>query len=148
MVGRFSIARTLYRWIAVTAIPGTLWSAFEMYVLTLGGAQMLFSSIVHTMWFLVIVVLVGVVALALWALQSIAALILKGYGVKLALPAKILGMFAVISIGHLGLLFSYEFWSVSGLRIAVCLLGLVGMSALLVLFIRHLWARREAHAST
>ena len=31
------------------ATPGLLWQAFEMYGLTLGGEQMLFFSIVHTL---------------------------------------------------------------------------------------------------
>lgn len=142
------MARSLYRWIAFAAIPGTLWSAFEMYVLTLGGAQMLFFSIVHTMPLLVVVVLVGLVSLTLFVIKSATAVLLPAYRAKLAIPRQALGALAGLASLHVALLLSYEVWSSSGLRIVVCIVGLFSVGLLLALSARHLRKVTEAHAST
>src|SRR5262245_1432991 len=132
------VARLLYRWIAFVAIPGAVWSAFEMYVLTLWGAQMMFFSIVHTMPALVVIVLVGVVGLVLWAFQSLVALLLAAYRVRIGVRTSALVTFAVLTTLHLALLFWYEEWSSSSLRVAVCILGLATIAALIALSVRHL----------
>jgi len=145
MIRQTSIARTFYGWIAIAAIPGILWSAFEMYVLTLGGAQMLFFSVLHTAPVLIVIVLVGLLALVLWAFQSIVALVLADYAAKLTVPATVLIAFILTAIGHLSLLFWYERWSESALRIPVCLMGLVIIGKLIVNWARHLWGKDSVH---
>jgi len=60
------LARQALRWSAFLALPGVLWAAFEMYGLTMSGAQMLFFSIAHTMPFLVLAVWLAVPAGAVW----------------------------------------------------------------------------------
>jgi hypothetical protein len=131
-----SVAGPLYRAIALAAIPGTLWSAFEMYLLTLKGPQMLFFSIVHTMPLMVIFVLVGVVALALWMVQSALALVLPRYGAALGVTTTALTAFVLLSGLQLALLYWYEEWSSSNLRIAISLLGLATVGLLLWLTVR------------
>jgi hypothetical protein len=148
MFERASSAIPFYRISAYLALPGTLWAAFEMYVLTLGGAQMLFFSIVHTMPPLVLAVLVSVPALAAWLIQSLAALIVPKYRAKLKLPYSVLLLFTFAASLHLILLASYEKWSLlNGLRIAICLLGIASVLALLVQAVRHLrWSTGQANA--
>lgn len=110
-----------------------------MYVLTLGGTQMLFFSIVHTMPLLVFVVLLGWVALAVWALQSVVALALAGYRAQLALPVHALATVAGAVALHFSLLFSYDAWSPTTMRVAICLLGISAVGVLLAVCRNHLW---------
>jgi len=139
---RPSVASPLYRAIALVAIPGTLWSAFEMYLLTLQGPQMLFFSIIHTMPLMVILVLVGVLALALWMVQSAVALALPRYGAVLGVTTSALAAFVLLPGLHLALLFWYDGWSSSSLRIAISLLGLATVGLLLWLSFRRLFRRK------
>ena len=117
-----------------------------MYVLTLNGAQMLFFSIVHTSPVLVLVVLVGIIALLLWALQSLFAVLFANYQIKIGVPRYVLSSFTALAALHLALLFSYEVWSYSGLRIVVCLLGVIAIGLLVVLSVIHLFRSGKAHA--
>lgn len=119
-------------------MPGTLWSAFEMYVLTLRGTQMLFFSIVHTMPPLVLVVLLGWIALALWALQSVAALASTGYRAQMGLPVRVLSAVVGAAALHFSLLFFYDAWSPSTMRIAICLLGILAFGLLLAICKKYL----------
>lgn len=134
-----SVARQIYRWIAFGAMPGVVWSAFEMYVLTLAGPQMLFFSIVHTMPIMVVAVLVGFVCLTLWGLQSLFALFMIGYRTRIGIPVKVLATVVFLGTLHGGLLWWYEKWSLSSLRLVVCFIGIAAIGALLSLSIRYLW---------
>gem|GEM_PF-2162175 len=42
-----SLYRRIYKAITLMAAPAMLWTAYELYVLTLNGQQMLFFSITH-----------------------------------------------------------------------------------------------------
>ena len=133
------VAKTLYRITAFAALPGTLWSAFEMYGLTLRAPQMLFFSIIHTMVWLPWVVLVGLCCLILWVIESATGIFLAGYREKIGLPARELVIIAGVAAFHLLLLFSYDLWSGSAARIAICVLGISAMICLLGAAVTLVW---------
>ncbi|MGZ3240366.1 MAG: hypothetical protein ACXU7Z_08090 [Burkholderiaceae bacterium] len=143
MIDQSPMARKFFRWTAFVAVPGVLWSAFEMYLLTLGGAQMLFFSIVHTMPSLVIVVLVGIAALVLVVLQSFVALIFSRYREKVGIPANAAVIIGALSALHLALLFTYDRWSSGSMRIAICLLGLFALGCLFIFGTRELTKKEK-----
>ena len=117
-------ARVRFIVCALVAAPGLLWQAFEMYGLTLGGPQMLFFSIVHTMPVAVLVVLLAIpFALALLG-QAIASFFLEGYRLKVGLTKNAAGALSLFLAFHALALLAYEAWSSSILRIPVCILGL------------------------
>lgn len=103
---------------------------------------MLFFSIVHTMPLLVVVVHVGVVSLALWMVQSALALALPRYRAALGVTIGALSAFVLLPGLHLVLMYWYEQWSSSALRIAICLLGLATVVLLAWLSVRHLFRRK------
>lgn len=131
------VARWLYQASFLIALPGTLWSAFEMYVLTLRGPQMLFFSIVHTSPILSLLVAVGLCALVIVALQSIVAFFLITYRERVRVSRSMVGWVTIFASSHLLLLATYEHWSASDMsRIAVCILGLLVISGLLIACIK------------
>jgi len=133
-----SVAKQLSRWTAFAAIPGIVWSALEMYLLTLGGSQMLFFSIVHTMPLLVLVVVVGVVALTIWSVEALIASFLPTYRARIGIPRNIQIAFSALGALHLALLVAYDQWAPSSMRISLCLVGLATIISLLFLSARHL----------
>jgi hypothetical protein len=125
-------ARQLLRWSAFAALPGVLWAAFEMYGLTMFGAQMLFFSIVHTMPPLVLAVWLAVPAGGIWLTQAAVALAWPTYRDLLYLPTAAAATFFLALSVQAALLVHYEVWSSSKvLRVPLCLVGLIA-SALLV----------------
>jgi hypothetical protein len=126
------MARIVFLAAFFLALPGVLWQAFEMYGLTLGGSQMLFFSIVHTMpWVALLVVAafpLGLIAL-LWALLALA---LPTLGDRLALSGAALISIAGYLMVHAALLAAYETWSSAFMRVPICILGiaLLGGSAI------------------
>jgi len=130
------LARTIYRWSAFLALPGGLWEAFEMYGLTIGGAQMLFFSVAHTMPFIMLALWLSFPLGAAWLLQSGAALASKNYRERIAVPLRQVFLFAAAVLIHSALLYSYESWSGSaGTRVSVCVLGL----ALTLITVQQAW---------
>jgi hypothetical protein len=120
------VARTLYRWCALLALPGGTWAAFEMYGLTMRGPQMLFFSISHTLFPMVLAVFLSVPSGILWLLQTLAALSSHRYREGLGIPVRSLLIFTVALSVHALLLGFYDFWSyVSALRVPLCVLGIV-----------------------
>jgi hypothetical protein len=120
-----TLSRSLYRWSVFLALPGGLWAAFEMYGLTLRGSQMLFFTIAHTMLPLVLAVWLSVPTGIAWLGQSIAAAVSPAYRAKLSLPRRTLLIFVVAICVHVGALSWYDLWSVTLLRVPICVLGLV-----------------------
>lgn len=120
-----TLSRFLYRWSAFLALPGGLWAAFEMYGLTLRGSQMHFFTIAHTMLPLVLAVWLSVPAGVAWLSQSVAAIALPTYRAKLSIPLRTLHVFVVAICVHAGALAWYDSWSVTPLRVPICVLGLV-----------------------
>lgn len=130
-----TLSRFLYRWSAFLALPGGLWAAFEMYGLTLRGSQMLFFTIAHTMLPLVLAVWLSVPAGIAWLSQSVAAIASRTYRAKLSIPRRTLLVFIVAICFHAVALAWYDSWSVTSLRVPICVLGLV----LTVLGTRDAW---------
>ncbi len=121
-----SIARSLYRWCALLALPGGLWTALEMYGLTMGGPQMLFFSISHTLAPMVLAVFLSFPTGLLWLAQTLAALAHLAYRAKVGVPTPSLAIFAVTLVTHTAALWTYESWSyVPALRVGICSVGLV-----------------------
>ena len=140
-----SAARSIYKWSAFLALPGGIWTAFEMYGLTLGGPQMLFFSIAHTLLPMVLAVYLSVPAGLLWLAQTLAALAFGSYRGKVRVPTASLAILAVTISTHSVALWFYEDWSgISVLRIPVCLAGLCLTAAGLVTVWR---ALRDPHVS-
>jgi hypothetical protein len=126
MTRKISRAMQIYRWSAFLALPGALWTAFEMYGLTLMGAQMLFFSIMHGMPYMVLMILFSSIFYAAWFLQSVAALAFAKYRDKLGIPVTESAYFATALATHAALLIWYEEWSYyDASRIATCLFGIV-----------------------
>jgi hypothetical protein len=130
------LARTIYRWSAFLVLPGGLWEAFEMYGLTIGGAQMLFFSVAHTMPIILLALWLSFPLGAAWLLQSGAALASKNYRERIAVPRPQAFLFAAAVLIHSALLYSYESWSASAAtRLPVCVLGL----ALMLITVQQAW---------
>jgi hypothetical protein len=127
--------RSLYRWSALLALPGGLWAAFEMYGLTLGGSQMLFFTIAHTMLPLVVVVWLSVPMGVTWLGQSAVAATITSYRARIAVPLRALLVFIVAICFHAAALSWYGSWSVTSLRVPICLVGLL----LTALVVRECW---------
>jgi hypothetical protein len=130
-----TLSRFLYRWSVFLALPGGMWAAFEMYGLTLRGSQMLFFSIAHTMFPLVLAVWLSVPMGVAWLAQSAVGVVYPAYQAKLLIPHRALTIFAVAIGFHAAALVWYESWSVTAGRVPICLLGLF-LSALVV---REVW---------
>ncbi len=136
-----SIVRSLYRWCALLALPGGLWTAFEMYGLTISGPQMLFFSIAHTLVPMVLAVFLSFPTGLLWLAQTIAALALPAYRAKVGVPLPSLRIFAVTLSVHTAGLWTYDSWSyIPALRVALCSLGLL----LTLVALRESWRQLRA----
>jgi hypothetical protein len=127
--------RSLYRWSAFLALPGGLWAAFEMYGLTLRGSQMLFFTIAHTMLPLIIAVWLSVPLGITWLGQSVVAATTPSYRARIAVPLRALLVFIVAICVHAAALSWYGSWSVTSLRVPICLVGLL----LTALVVREWW---------
>ena len=127
--------RSLYRWSAFLALPGGVWAAFEMYGLTLRGSQMLFFTIAHTMLPLVVAVWLSVPMGIAWLGQSAVAATSTSYRARLAVPRRALLAFIVAICFHAAALSWYGSWSVTSLRVPICLVGLL----LTALVVRECW---------
>jgi hypothetical protein len=120
-----SLARKLFRWSALLALPGGLWTAFEMYGLTLRGPQMLFFSIVHTLPPAVLAVVLSAPMGILWLAQSVLALVHPAYRTRLAIPRLAHAIFVTVIAVQSVLLAEYESWANdAALRVPLCVLGL------------------------
>ena len=134
MTAPVAAARSIYRWCALLALPGGVWTALEMYGLTLGGPQMLFFSIAHTLAPMILAVFLSFPMGLLWLIQSVFALFVPHYRAKLGLHIPTLCLFAVSLSFHTLTLWFYDFWSdTSALRVAICCVGLVFSGAVVVL---------------
>jgi hypothetical protein len=120
-----TLSRFLYRWSAFLALPGGLWAAFEMYGLTLRGSQMLFFTIAHTMFPLVLAVWLSVPMGIAWIGQSAVAVAYPAYQAKLSVPRRALLVFVVSICFHAAALSWYGSWSVTAFRVPICVLGLL-----------------------
>ena len=139
MSKRTSRAMQIYRWSAFLTLPGALWTAFEMYGLTLWGAQMLFFSIVQTMPLMVLVILFSSVFYVAWFFQSVAALAFAKYRGNLSSPAPVIAFFAVALAIHAALLIWYEDWSYNdAIRVVICLFGIALFGTIIFLVTRYL----------
>jgi len=115
-----------YRWSKRLALPALWYTAFEMYGLTLGGQQMLFYSVIHTMPVLVFVVLASMIFFVGWWLQTALALLVVPYRDALDLTGSRVALLLAGLTLHALLLVTYESWSSgSVLRVLLCLAGLV-----------------------
>ena len=103
-----------------------------MYGLTMSGPQMLFFSISHTLFPMVLAVFLSVPAGLAWLLQSGAALLLPSYRAKVGLASWALFLFAITLAIHTIALWGYESWSSNAMRVPVCLLGIALTCASLV----------------
>ncbi len=120
-----SLARYTFLAVVLLALPGYLWSSFEMYGLTLVfGSQMLFFSIVHTSPILVLLVMMGVAFCSVWWILSLVALIVEGYQSRIGAPRAHHIAFLVTIGSHLLMLMFYDEWASSLVRILVCLVGI------------------------
>jgi len=115
-----------YRWSKRLALPALWYTAFEMYGLTLGGPQMLFYSVIHTMPVVVFVVLASMLFFVGWWLQTALALLVAPYRDALGLTgSRVASLLAGLTL-HALLLVTYESWSSGNvLRVMLCLAGLV-----------------------
>ena len=119
-------ARRIFVVCLFLALPGVLWQAFEMYGLTLGGAQMLFFSIVHTMPPLVLLVLLAVPSVVVLLIQSVTALFAVQYRSKIGISKSALTVLSVFLVAHSAALLSYDTWShIQSVRTPICILGIV-----------------------
>jgi hypothetical protein len=134
-MSKTSLWRYLYLWSVLLALPGGLWAAFEMYGLTLHGSQMLFFTIAHTMLPLVVAVWLSVPAGIAWLGQSAIAVVAGSYRGRIAIPFYTLLLFIVAICFHAIALFWYGSWSITPLRMPICLLGLL----LTALVVRECW---------
>ena len=141
-----SIARSLYRWCALLAIPGGLWTAFEMYGLTMSEPQMLFFSIAHTLVPMVLAVFLSFPTGLLWLAQTIAALAHPIYRAKVGVPRPSLVIFTVTLSLHAAALWTYDSWSyIPALRVSLCSIGLL----LTLVALREAWRQlRGANTNT
>lgn len=130
-----TLSRFLYRWSAFLSLPGGLWAAFEMYGLTLRGPQMLFFSIAHTMFLLVLAVWLSVPLGLAWLAQSAIAVVYPPYQAKLSVSRRTLAVF-IVAIGfHAAALAWYGSWSITEVRVPICLFGML----LTALVVRDAW---------
>jgi hypothetical protein len=113
-----------YRLVLIMAGPATLWTAFEMYGLTLTGPQMLFFSISHAHPFILTTVFVS--SLFFIGLVGMNMLFLLPKPKRhVRLSSRTIAVILAIQLLHILALLSYEEWSaVNAIRIAVCFLGL------------------------
>jgi hypothetical protein len=118
-----TLVRFLYRWTVFMTLPGGLWAAFEMYGLTLGGPQMLFFSISHTMFPLVLAVWLSIPAGLLWLTQTIAAITIPIYRSKVSVHRLTLAIFFTAICFHATALYCYGSWSMTALRVPICFIG-------------------------
>jgi hypothetical protein len=130
-----SVALQIYVGLAWLSLPGTWWLGFEMYVWTLArGPGMLLYGVLHSWPLFGLLVVLALWLLPIWLLLTIAALVLPGYQRRLGLSRSVL-LGIALAIGlQIALLVSYERWSPhSGLRVVLCLMGLLTLSTLTVL---------------
>lgn len=115
----------VHKVLLVLAAPVAFWTAFEMYLLTITGPQMLFYSIVHaypnilamnylSAPFFLILAIYNCVLLSLTLTMSINIM-----------PPIVPGIVLLFQDLHVLALFTYEQWAHSGYRVFICLLGLV-----------------------
>ena len=108
------------------AAPGLLWQAFEMYGLTLGGAQMLFFSIAHTMPLVLILVVLALPAGLLVLVQVTSACVSSDGRVRLGISKLAARVLAGFLLAHFVSLSAYDEWSSSGLlRVPICIAGIL-----------------------
>lgn len=143
MTGSSSIAWSAYRGVVWFALPGMLWSAYEMFGLTIGGPQMLFFSAAHGAGLIMLLVALSIIAAPLWLLQSVLAVVLASYSKQLNLPNPALKALVLTVGGHLLLLITYDEWSTLSARIWVCMLGLSLTAAMLYYVVRYVLAVTE-----
>ena len=119
------MARSIYRWVAFLALPGAIWAAFEMYILTLSGPQMLFFSIAHTLVPLALLVFLSFPLGIVWMVQSVAGVLSPNYAERLQLPKDVLVFFAGVTLLQTAALIGYDEWANSSARLVVCVAGIV-----------------------
>lgn len=86
---------------------------------------MLFFSIIHTMPFMVILVLLAVPFILALFLQSAAALFIERYRSKIGITKPALAALSLFLLFHSVALLTYDAWSnVSYLRVPICLAGI------------------------
>lgn len=111
----------LYKILLLNAWPSFAWTAFEMYILTLGGSQMLFYSVMHSAPFIAITVSISALFFVGLFLTNI---FYKVFTTNLVIEPIVINSIIIAQLLHVSLLFGYEYWAVSILRIPICLLGL------------------------
>ncbi len=110
-----------YKVLLLLAGPAYIWTAFEMYILSLMGSQMLFFSVAHSApIFLVFLLISGALYLAL----LLTNIYYVAFSDNPAIERKPIIVLIASQMLHIAFLFSYENWGSSEFCIPVCLLGL------------------------
>lgn len=139
MTRRTSPTREVLRWTPFLALPGVLWGAFEMYILTASGPQMLFFTIAHTMPLLVLAVWVAAPTGAAWIGQCALSVVWDSYRTKLKLTKAASLIFVATLVLQGVLLETYEDWSSTPyLRVPLCCIGLAATAILFRTWLRFL----------
>jgi hypothetical protein len=126
----FMRARTVFIAALLVAAPGLLWQAFEMYGLTLGGAQMLFFSIVHTMPLAVVLVIVALPAGLVVLVQAAVGYLRQDYRERLGMTKPAARTLVMFLVGHFAALVGYGVWApMDYVRMAICIVGIALLAA-------------------
>ena len=130
-----SVARTFFWGVVLLALPGILVAAYEMYGLTLGGAQMLFFSLAHGPGVaLLLLVVLGIPLSLVWLVLSMVAIFAPGYRERVGVSRSTHRASVYMVGAHVLLLVTYDRWSASTWRVWLCILGwvlVVGLGALM-----------------
>ena len=115
--------RLVYKLIVLLAAPSALWSSFELYGLTLAGPQMLFFAISHA-FPIFAALLLSAVCFIVWALFTVAIVLSGSLRKAVGVPLPTSAVLSLFSVAQVAALMSYEQWSHSSLRLAVCVVGI------------------------
>jgi hypothetical protein len=130
------MSRGIFLTLLFLTLPGVLWQAFEMYGLTLGGSQMLFFSIVHTMPLVALLVMAAVplgLVVLMWATFG---LLLPPMRNRLDIERTTLVLIVGYLTVHGVFLAAYDVWSNTIMRVPVCILGIVSIGGCILLVVR------------
>ena len=134
-----------YKAIILLSLPAALWTALEMYLVTLFNPQMLFYSLSHGLpLFMAIFSLSGIFFLLLM-LVNLVLLILNALKFKTGLPIRIVSLIFVFQLIHMWVIFTYEAWSsIPLIRVIVSTIGILLVAYVLLVGFKVLYSPNKS----
>lgn len=134
-----SLYRRIYKAITLMAAPAMLWTAYEMYVLTLNGQQMLFFSITHAFPIFAIFVACSALLFLIWSGVTVLTIIHMHFRDAVGLWRSLALASVVFQAFHILNLIFYDGWSgVRTMSVFICAVGIfyvTSISAILLVWL-------------